>query len=74
MSDPVYSKLPEFGIELRSAAPWVGDRKWVPLSKSKYIRYRFANWDAAGEFVKELKRTQPHLELRVVPFDCYAAP
>ncbi len=61
--------LPEFAIELKSVALNPADRRWVRLMRGKYAQYRFPNWDAAEVFMNELKRTQPHLDLRVVPFE-----
>lgn len=62
-------KLPAFGVEVRTRTPCPDDSKWVPLLKSKYLRLKFPNWDAADEYLQAMKTTQPHLELRVVPYD-----
>lgn len=69
MPDIVYEKLPAFGVELLSAALRVDDRQWVPLMHSKHRRCKFASWEAAETYVYDLQRSQPHLKLRIVPFD-----
>jgi hypothetical protein len=71
MTEVKYEKLPEWGLELKSVALNASDRRWVPLLKGKYTRFRFPNYDAAEDYLKELHRTQPHLELRVVPCEVW---
>lgn len=63
----VVDRLPEFGIELLSAALRAEEREWVPLMVTKYRRFKFASYDQAEEFVREMKALQPHVELRIAP-------
>jgi hypothetical protein len=67
-TDPL-GALPEFGIEVKQGALVEAERIWVPLRLGKYRLVRFKDWDAASEYVGLLKRTQPHLELRIVPIE-----
>ena len=69
MTEVRYEKLPEFAIELKSVALCEADRRWVPLMKGRYTKFRFPDADAADDYIKKLKSTSPHLELRVVPFE-----
>lgn len=72
MNEPRYEKLPDYMIQLKSVALNPADRRWVPLMRGKYTKYLFPHYDAAEDFMNELKRTQPHLELRVVPAEGWA--
>ncbi len=74
MTEQRLEKLPEFGVDMKSVALDPRQREWVHLMRGKYARYRFPNWDAAEDFMNDLKRRLPHLELRVVPLEQWSNP